>query len=156
LGENKTKTRLMRVVVDTNVAFSAILNTNSKIARILLQPRSRFNFYSTEQLLLEIEEHKDKIKALSDYTEHDLNRVIKLITGRIRFINIRLIPKGSYMFAESISQDVDIDDTEFVALTEHIAGKLWSGDKELQKGLLQKGWDKFISTDELYKLSVRK
>jgi len=28
----------MRIVVDTNIAFSAILNTNSKIARILLQP----------------------------------------------------------------------------------------------------------------------
>jgi len=49
----------MRIVIDTNVAFSAILNTNSKIARVLLHPRSKFNFYSTEQLINEIEEHKD-------------------------------------------------------------------------------------------------
>ena len=52
----------MKIVVDTNIAFSAILNTNSIISRIFLQPKSNFNFYSTDLLLLEIEEHKDKIK----------------------------------------------------------------------------------------------
>lgn len=40
----------MRVVVDTNIAFSAILNTNSKISRIILLPKSKLNFYSTGQL----------------------------------------------------------------------------------------------------------
>jgi hypothetical protein len=35
-------------------------------------------------------------------------------------------------------------------LAEHIKGKLWSGDKELQKGLIKKGWNKFISTEELF------
>jgi predicted nucleic acid-binding protein len=103
-----------------------------------------------------MEEHKGKIKALSVYTDDDLNRIIKLISGRIRFINIKLVPKESYKFAETITQDIDIDDTEFVALTEHMGGKLWSGDKELQKGLFLKGWDKFITTDELYKQSVKK
>ncbi len=146
----------MRVVVDTNIAFSAILNTNSKIARILLQPKSRLNFYSTEQLSFEIEGHKDKIKNISNYSDQELNRVITLITNKIRFINLKLIPKESYEFAESLTKDVDIDDTEFVALTEHIKGKLWSGDKELQRGLNKKGWNKFISTEDLFTKIIRR
>lgn len=139
----------MRIVVDTNIVFSAILNTNSKIAIILLTPKSRLNFYSTEQLIREIEAHKERIRKISNYSDYELGRIIKLITSKIRFINLRLIPKESYQLAESLTNDIDIDDTEFVALTNHIKGKLWSGDKELQKGLKKKGWNKFISIDEL-------
>ncbi len=146
----------MRIVIDTNITFSAILNTNSRIARILLHPRSTFNFYSTNQLLNEIEEHKGKIKQLSDYSDHELTRITKLITGKIRFINVRLISRESFKQAETLTFDVDIDDTEFVALTEHIKGKLWTGDQELQRGLIKKGWNKFINTDELYQKQLRK
>jgi predicted nucleic acid-binding protein len=145
----------MRIVVDTNIAFSAILNTKSKIAMILLQPKNTLNFYSTEQLASELEEHKEKIKSISKYSDYELDRVITLITNKIRFINLRLIPKESYEYAESLTKDIDIDDTEFVALTEHIKGKLWSGDKELQKGLNEKGWNKFISTEELFERTIR-
>lgn len=83
----------MRIVVDTNIAFSAILNTNSKIARILLQPKSRLNFYSTEQLSIEIQNHKTKIKDISNYSDNELDRIITLITNKIRFINLKLIPR---------------------------------------------------------------
>lgn len=140
----------MRIVVDTNIVFSAILNTNSQIAKILLQPRSKLNFYSTQQLLSEINEHKLKIKRISNYSDDELERVITLITKRIRFINIKLIPKEVYQKTESMLIDIDIDDTEFVALAEHIKAKLWSGDKELMKGLAKKKWNKFISTQELF------
>ncbi len=146
----------MRIVVDTNIAFSAILNTNSKIARILLQPKSRLNFYSTEPLSYEIEEHKEKIKKISNYSDNELDRIVTLITNKIRFINLRLITKESYELAESLTQNVDEDDTEFVALAEHIKGKLWSGDKELQRGLNKKGWNKFISTEELFERIIRR
>ena len=131
----------MRIVIDTNIVFSAVLNTNSRIARIILQPKSSFNFYSTEQLLSEIHKHKDKIKKLSNYYEDELDRMISLITKRIRFINVRLIPKSIYDKAEILLYDVDEDDCEFVALTDHIKGKLWSGDKELREGLLKKKWN---------------
>ena len=82
----------MRIVVDTNIAFSAILNTSSKIARIILQPKSRLNFYSTDLLINEIQEHKNKLKRLAGFTEYELNKTILLITQKIRFIDAKLIP----------------------------------------------------------------
>jgi predicted nucleic acid-binding protein len=140
----------MRIVVDTNIAFSAILNTDSRIGRILLQSKSRLNFYSTDLLLLEIEEHKSKLKDIAGYSDADLYKTLKLITDKIRFIDARLIPSAVFIEAQHLLESIDIDDTEFVSLTSHIKGKLWTGDKALLSGLKQKGWNHCISTWQLF------
>ena len=141
----------MRLVVDTNIAFSAILNTNSKIAKIILKPKSGLNLYSTDQLQIEIGNHWNKLKKISGYSEAELFKIVALINQRIRFINVELIPLKLLLKAENTVCDIDVDDAEFVALAEHIKGKLWTGDKDLIKGLKKKGWDKVVTTDSLYK-----
>jgi predicted nucleic acid-binding protein len=146
----------MRVVIDTNIVFSAILNTNSKFSKIILQPKSKLNLYATEQLEYELAEHWNKLKKLSNYSEIDLHKAVTLITSKIRFINVGFIPGKLFIKAEELIKDIDIDDTEFVALTDHIRGKLWTGDKELIKGLKRKKWDKLISTEELYRVVVKR
>ena len=146
----------MRIVVDTNIAFSAILNTNSNIARVLLQPKSRLHFYSTDLLLMEIFDHKEKIISLAKYSNEEFEITVRLITSKIKFIDLNLIPQIILDSAEKLVSEIDADDTEFVALTDHIRGRLWSGDRELQKGLKSKGWNKFISTSELIELSLKK
>jgi predicted nucleic acid-binding protein len=145
----------MRIVVDTNIVFSAILNTNSKISRIILQPKSRLNLYSTEQLENELAEHWGKLRKVSKYSELELHKAATLITSKIKFISVQLIPLKLLLKAELLASDIDIDDTEFIALTEHIRGKLWTGDKELIKGLRRKRWDKLITTEELYQNIVK-
>ena len=67
-----------------------------------------------------------------------------------------MIPRNLFISAEKLTTDIDIDDTEFVALTEHIRGRLWTGDKQQIRGLKKKKWEKLISIDELYKLIVRR
>jgi predicted nucleic acid-binding protein len=114
----------MRIIADTNIVFSALLNTNSNISQIILQPKTRLNFYSTDRLLFEISSHKEKIINLTTYTNYELDRLINLIVSHIRFVNINLIPKEIYNKCEILTQDIDIDDCEFVALTEHLRGKI--------------------------------
>lgn len=64
----------MRIVVDTNIVFSAILNTNSKISKIILQPKSKLNFYSTDQLQNELAEHWNKLKKIAKYSDVELQK----------------------------------------------------------------------------------
>lgn len=144
----------MKVVVDTNIVFSAILNTNSRIASILLMPQSRVSFYTTDQLLAEINEHSGKIIKLSNFTENELQRLITLLIQKIKFINPLLISEQSFKIAESLTYNIDEDDIEFVALAHHLKAKLWSGDKKLLKGLEKKGWLQFITTTELWDLQT--
>lgn len=142
----------MRIIVDTNIVFSAILNSNSRIASILLQLKSKHRFYTTYQLLTEIEEHRNKLKKLTLLSDLELSNLILITTRPIRFINIQLVPFKIYKKIQALTNDVDEDDTDFVALAEHLNAKLWTGDKVLINGLTQKGWNKFISTSELFQI----
>jgi predicted nucleic acid-binding protein len=139
----------VRIVIDTNKVFSAILNSNSKISKIILKPKSKFNFYAPAFLLEELENHREKIKKISGFNDIELDKCVQIITRRIRFIKVILLPKEVLIQSAKLTEGVDIDDTEFIALTDHIKGRFWSGDKNLIKGLKKKGWDKFIFDEDL-------
>ena len=146
----------MRIVVDTNIVFSALLNTNGKLARILLQPKSGVTFYTTNYLYEELKKHKKKLLELSGYSEQEYTRALEILTKKIKIINYKLISKECFKIAYDLTHDIDEDDTEFIALTEHIKGKLWSSDITLTKGLMKKSWNKIILTNELYKAVIKK
>ena len=54
--------------------------------------------------------------------------------------------------AANLVRDIDMNDIAFVTLAQFLSVKLWTGDRELMKGLARKGYTNFITTDELYKL----
>lgn len=146
----------MRIVLDANILYSALLNTDSEIAKVILKSQKKLNFYSTDLLFEEVAEHSSKLLKSTGFTSYELKRSIEILAKRIRIVDVRLIPKKHLKLAMTLLQNVDLDDTEYVALTEHIKGKLWTGDKILTRGLRGKGWDKFISTKELKSMTSSK
>jgi predicted nucleic acid-binding protein len=54
-----------RFVVDTNIVFSGILNTNSSIGDLLLNSEPFLKFYSVTYMRVEIDKHLDKIVEMS-------------------------------------------------------------------------------------------
>jgi predicted nucleic acid-binding protein len=150
MGKDQEKAGSMRIVIDTNIVYSALLNTNSKIAKIILLPKSGLNFYATDCLEAEIEEHKMALIKHSGLTNQEFNLARKLISKRVKFLNIELIPIKVFNRVREMTSRIDDDDTEFVALTEHINGRLWTGDKQLINGLKKFNWNKIITTSELY------
>ncbi|RMG24125.1 MAG: hypothetical protein D6730_13160 [Bacteroidetes bacterium] len=58
----------MKVIVDSNIIFSALLNTQSTIGDILLSSQDQLNFYTCGYLREEIEAHKPRIRIYSAYT----------------------------------------------------------------------------------------
>ncbi|MBY0426074.1 MAG: hypothetical protein K2Q22_10590, partial [Cytophagales bacterium] len=62
---------MSRIVVDTNIVFSAILNTQSKIGQLILDGSRYFDYFTIGLLKREILNHQDKILTVSGYSiEH--------------------------------------------------------------------------------------
>lgn len=145
----------MKIVVDSNIVFSAILNTKSQIGQLLIDGSNHFDFYSIGLLKEEIFNHKSKILQLSSFSEGHYTEVYHLIMSNILFVDDILLSNNDLLFAVEFVADVDENDALFVALTKYLGAKLWTGDKKLIKGLSLKNFKNTITTDELYNEFVR-
>jgi predicted nucleic acid-binding protein len=139
----------MKVVVDTNIVFSAILNSSGNIGKVLVNYGRQFEFYSCDFLKTEIALHQKKLLKLTRLNEAELNELITLCIKNIRFINESIVPAKDWRFAIDLLQDIDVNDAAFVALARNLKANLWTGDKKLIQGLTKQGYKKFVSTQQL-------
>lgn len=146
----------MRIVIDTNIIFSGLLNSSGKIGDLLFNSHKIFQFYSCEYMRFEIEKHRNKLLRISNLTPKQLDESTYQLFKKIMFINESLIPEKTWLQAEKLVGDFDIDDTDFVALTKHLKGHLWTGDKILYNGLKKLAFKNVISTSELFTLRETK
>lgn len=142
----------MKIVVDANIVFSGILNSNGKIGDLLINSSKHFEFIAPYFLRQEIYKHHLRLSRISGLTV-DLVREAEIqICKDITFISEEQIKKSIWLTAEKLVADIDANDTHYVAFSKHFRCKIWSGDKQLIKGLAKKAFNNFITTNELYKL----
>lgn len=146
----------MKITVDSNIVFSAILNPKSSIGQILINGSKYFDFYSVNYLKEEILNHTQKILKITGYSNDTFDEIYDLIFSKIRFVDDVLLSESSLKKAYKLTTDIDEDDTLFVALNNHLKSLLWTGDKILINGLRDKGYLRTISTSELHELLLKK
>ena len=139
----------MKIIVDTNIVFSAILNSSSRIGKILLSSKEHFQFYTCDYLRAEIQRHRNRLLKLTKLADNELTELEGLVTSKIIFIDERLLPQELLLKTETLLKSIDPDDTPFVALTMHLEGRLWTGDMQLYKGLKLKRFKDIILTADL-------
>jgi predicted nucleic acid-binding protein len=139
----------VKIIVDTNIIFSGLLNTNGSIGDLIFNSEGIFEFYSCDYMRHEIEKHWEKLLRISKLSNENLDEARFKLFTKINFINEGLIPPKTWLSAELIVSDIDVDDSDFVALTKHLKGYLWTGDKELYKGLKAKKFNRVYNTSEL-------
>ncbi|MDR2814185.1 MAG: hypothetical protein LBB79_05975 [Prevotellaceae bacterium] len=142
----------MKIIVDTNIVFSALLNADSRIGRLLLDTRDEIELYSCKYLQKEIYRHIDKIRQYSGLNNDDLFELISLVESRIFFIDEELLPTPIMTEAREWVSGIDFDDFAFVAIAIHLDGWLWTGDKKLANGLRQKGYSHLVTTTDLWNI----
>lgn len=146
----------MKIVIDSNIVFSAILNTKSKIGQLIINGSRHFDFYTIGLLKSEIIEHKDKILLLTGFTSTQFDITYQFIISKINFIEDILLSDRQLQHASDLVFDIDIEDAPFIALNNHLKAELWTGDKRLINGLRGKGYTNLLTTDDLYEIFLDK
>jgi predicted nucleic acid-binding protein len=140
----------MKAIVDANVLINALITPTGKAADILLDPLERVEKFSCYYLYVEVLKHKDKILKASKLTEPEFLEVLYAFLKKIKFYNEIQIPQEVWIEAERLTADIDFKDIAYVALSLHLDGFIWTGDKPLIQGLQAKGFNKVVTTAELF------
>ena len=74
----------MKIIIDTNVIFSALLNSNGKIADLIFNSQETFEFYSCSYMRYEIRKHWEKLKKISKLNNEQLEESRDKIFSQIR------------------------------------------------------------------------
>ena len=142
----------MKIVVDTNIIFSCLLNTSGTIGDLLFNSEQVFEFYSCDYMRFEIQKHWAKLRNISKLTETDLQNSYDKTLAHIFFIYEELIQPKTWQKAEEIVKPIDPDDIDFVALAKHLKSGLWTGDKMLYEGLKKQKLRRIYNSMDLIKL----
>lgn len=140
----------MKVVVDTNILFSAAISPNSQIADLLLNPAYALQRFSCYYTFIELFKHKEKIMKLAKQDEESVLHLLYSIMRKLELQNEDLIAATHWQEAYELTKDVDNKDIAFVALCLNLFDSyLWTGDKKLYRHLKANGFERVILTSEL-------
>ena len=146
---------MKKIIVDTNIIFSCLLNSQGTIGDLIFNSEFVFDFYSNQYMRFEIRKHWNKLLKISKLTNDELQIAYDKMLTKRTFINEQLKPKNDWQKAETLVTDIDLDDTDFVALTRYLKGSLWTGDKLLYDGLKAKRFRTVYNTSDMVKLRNR-
>lgn len=120
----------MRFVIDTNIIISAIIK-NSVTRDLLLY--SNYSFFYPKISFSEIEKHKKLILKKAKINEEGFWKIVSLLCENITFVETSFFENDLHK-AKQIMEEVDIDDSVFLALALSLEDcKIWSDDKDFEK-----------------------
>ena len=142
----------MKIIVDANIVFSGILNTNGKIGDILINSEKIFSFIAPDFLRSEIYLHYDKLVKISKLPIEQVREAEYQICKSISFISEEQINLTNWHYAEKSVSDIDTKDLVYIAYAKQFKCKLWTGDKKLIKGLSSKNYHNILTTENLFEI----
>ncbi|MGD2087488.1 MAG: PIN domain-containing protein [Candidatus Aminicenantes bacterium] len=133
----------MKIIVDSNIIFSSLLNQHSSISDVLF--RKEFDFVMPKYAYIELFKYKEKITQLSRHNEEEILEILYKLLKNVNIFDEDLIAPNTLKKAYQFVKDIDEKDIIFVALAIELNGLLWTGDNKLIKGLQKKEFNNVCS-----------
>ena len=137
----------MKIVVDSNIFFSALLSAENKSKTVFFNPQ--YECHTCNFLFVEIFKHRPRIEQFSKLAEEEILTSLQSLLSHISFVNEQLIPSPVVQTAYELCKDIDEKDTPFLALSLFLEAKLLTGDRQLITGLRRKGFEGILELKDL-------
>lgn len=95
----------MKVIVDTNILFSAMLSNGSPLRQTL--NNQDLNFLAPNFIFLELFRHKEKLLKLTKQPEAEIYLFLNYLLERIHFISPDLVSTQTYEAAYELCKAID-------------------------------------------------
>jgi predicted nucleic acid-binding protein len=146
----------VKIIVDANIVFSGILNSDGKIGDLLINSKKYFNFIAPEFLRYEIKTKYERLQSISGLSIERIIEAEYQVCKEITFISEEQINPGFWNESLDLVHDIDIKDVQYVAYAKQFRCKIWSGDKKLFKGLIENGFVNLVTTDDLFAIRTKR
>lgn len=137
---------MSKIIIDSNIIFSALTGTNSLTLRRIL--KSEEQYFAPNFLISEILMHKERILKNSKISEKQTYETFIKVFSRINFVNEENISTANFITAYRLCKNIDENDAPFVALSLELGYPLWTRDKELKTGLIRGGFTNFFDEND--------
>lgn len=137
----------MKIVVDANIIFSALIKGNPVYIKIL----NNVDAYAPDFIFIELEKYEKRILEKVSNKQR-MKEIIYKIFKKITIIPRITLTKANIKKAYNLCKDIDEKDTPYVALALELDAYLWTNDKKLTNKLREKGFSKILTTDELVRM----
>lgn len=135
----------MRIVIDSNILFSAFISGKTLYLDIIRENQ----IYVPDIVFLELAKYETRLIERTVLKEDEFRTFIQMLFEEITVIPGFAISKENWKNAYEICKDVDEKDTPFVALSLELGIPLWTNDKELIKVLKEKGLIELVTLEDL-------
>lgn len=131
----------MKVVVDSNIVFSALLRSPNRYCDTIFL--SGDEFFTPKFMFVELFKYKERIRNYSQLPEPEILEMLYRLALNLIFFDERLISTRNFLQAFQLVKDTDRKDLVFVALNLELSAKLWTSDQKLIAGLRSNGFTDF-------------
>jgi len=136
----------MRVVVDSNIIFSALISGKE----VYLDLFKQNDVYIPDIVFSELNRYELRLIQKTKLRQSKFKNFIRMLFEEVIVIPKFAISEENWQKAYKICKDIDEKDTPFVALSLELQIPLWTNDKKLLSGVRLKGFDNIVISEQLF------
>jgi len=135
----------------SNIIFSALISGKE----IYLDIFRRNDVYIPDIVFSELNKYEARLIKKTKLKQAKFKMFVQMLLEEVTVIPKFAISIEKWQNAYEICKDIDEKDTPFVALSLELEIPLWTNDKTLCERIKKKGFDNFVTTEELLEKALK-